>query len=157
MTSSALIQTDASSSFRRRASGFSDDIKVTDLLIALANAVIAQQPYECELTAVVERYAEIQQALKLDQAIVTEIEADLRGRIGSRSNNDAQFMDTIKAAGEDNNAKIIARVFADQGLPANYVDPKDAGMLLSGRFRQCSGPARVLLRSWPRSRTLMKS
>ncbi len=122
----------------------SDDIKVTDLLIALAKAVIAQQPYESELAAVVGRYAEIQQALKLDEAIVTEIESDLRGRIQSRSNNDAQFMDTIKAAGEDNNAKIVARVFAEQGLPACYIDPKDAGMLLSDDF----GNARVLPESF---------
>jgi len=122
----------------------SGDIKVTDLLIALAEAVIAGQPYEDELAAVVARYAEIQQELKLDAAIVTEIETDLRGRIESRSANDAQFLDTIKASGEDNNAKIIAQVFVNQGVPARYVDPKDAGMLLSDDF----GNAQVLPESF---------
>jgi aspartate kinase len=119
---------------------FSGDIKVTDLLIALADAVIASQSYDSELAAVVERYAEIQEALDLDAAIVAEIEADLHGRIASRSSNDAQFMDTIKASGEDNNAKIIAQVFVNQGIPAHYIDPKDAGMLLSDDF----GNAQVL-------------
>ena len=128
----------------------SDDIKVTDLLITLADAVLAQQPYESELAAVVARYAEIQQALQLDQAIVTEIETDLRGRIESRSSNDAQFMDTIKAAGEDNSAKIIAKVFVGQGMPASYVDPKDAGMLLSDDF----GNAQVLTESFERLASL---
>jgi len=119
---------------------FSDDIKVTDLLIALASAVIAKQPYEEELAAVVARYAEIQKALGLDSAIVSEIETDLRRRIQGRSGNDAQFMDTVKASGEDNNAKIIAQVFVKEGTPARYVDPKEAGLLLSDDF----GNAQVL-------------
>lgn len=119
---------------------FPDDIKVTDLLIAMASAVIAKQPYENELAAVVERYAEIQKALGLDSAIVREIEADLRRRIQGRSSNEAQFMDTVKASGEDNNAKIIAQIFVNQGTPARYVDPKEAGLLLSDDF----GNAQVL-------------
>ncbi|HOV77997.1 MAG TPA: hypothetical protein PLS24_08200, partial [Sedimentisphaerales bacterium] len=68
----------------------SKDTKVTDLLIALANAVIAGQPFENELAAVVQRFAEIQQELSLDSGIVTEIESDLRGRIANRSAHNAQ-------------------------------------------------------------------
>ncbi len=123
---------------------FSGDIKVTDLLIALAEAVIAGRAYEDELAAVVGRYAEIQTELGLDAAIVMEIEADLRERIKTRSTNPLQFADTLKASGEDNNAKIIARVFVDQGVPSRYVDPKDAGMLLSDDF----GNAQVLPESF---------
>jgi aspartate kinase len=123
---------------------FSGDAKVTDMLIALANAVIAGRPYETELEAVAGRYAEIQRELGLDAAIVTEIEADLRERIKNRSGNPAQFTDTVKASGEDNNAKIIAQVFVRQGVPARYVDPKDAGMLLSDDF----GNAQVLPESY---------
>ena len=123
---------------------FSGDIKVTDLLIALAEAVIAGQSYEEELAAVVGRYAEIQKDLGLDAGIVTEIEADLRDRIAGRSDHDAQFMDTLKASGEDNNAKIIAKVFVNQGIEARYADPKEAGMLLSDDF----GNAQVLPESF---------
>lgn len=123
---------------------FSDDIKVTDLLIALAEAVIAGQSYEAELAAVVGRYEEIQKELGLDAAIVTEIEKDLRDRIAHRSANDAQFTDTVKASGEDNNAKIVAQVFVNQGVRARYIDPKEAGMLLSDDF----GNAQVLSESF---------
>jgi aspartate kinase len=123
---------------------FSRDIKVTDLLIALADAVIAGRPYEQELAVVVGRYAEIQRELGLDASIVGEIESDLRDRIARRSSNNAQFMDTIKASGEDNNAKIVAQVFVNQGIPARYVDPKEAGLLLSGDF----GNAQVLPESF---------
>ncbi len=123
---------------------FSKDIKVTDLLIALADAVIAGRAWDRELDAVVGRYAEIQRELGLDASIISEIEADLRGRIARRSANNAQFMDTVKAAGEDNNARIVAQVFVNQGIPARYVDPKEAGMLLSDDF----GNAQVLPESF---------
>ncbi len=125
---------------------FPKDIKVTDLLIALAEAVVAGRSYDSELDAVVGRYAEIQKELGLDAAIVTTIEADLRDRIKNRSSNAAQFTDTVKASGEDNNAKIVAEVFRRQGVPAHYVDPKEAGMLLSDDF----GNAQVLPESFER-------
>lgn len=127
-----------------------DDVKVTDMLIALANAVIAGRSYAVELDAVVGRYAQIQRELGLDTAVIHEIEADLHSRIEQRSANDAQFIDTIKASGEDNNAKIVAQVFANQGVPARYVNPKDAGMLLSDDF----GNAQVLPESFSNLRTL---
>lgn len=127
----------------------SDDVKVTDILIALAGAVIAGGSYEAELSAVVGRYAEIQRELGLSSAVVNEIEADLRDRIERRSSNDAQFVDTIKASGEDNNAKIVAEVFTSEGVLARYVDPKEAGMLLSDDF----GNAQVL----PESLTNLKA
>jgi aspartate kinase len=127
----------------------SDDIKVTDLLIALAKAVLAGKPYEKELAAVVQRYAGIQHELGLDASVVTEIENDLRGRIQSRGDHDAQFTDAMKAAGEDNCAKLVARVFTQKGVAARYVNPREAGMLLSDDF----GNAQVL----PESYTLLAS
>ncbi len=125
---------------------FADDIKVTDLLISLAKAVLAGKSFESEQAAVVERYAGIQQELDLDRGVITEIENDIHNRIQSRSDNDAQFIDTLKAAGEDNCAKLMARVFAQQCLPARYVDPREAGMLLSEDF----GNAQVLPESYAR-------
>jgi aspartate kinase len=124
----------------------SDDIKVTDLLIALARAVLAGKSYENELAAVTRRYAEIQRELGLDAGIIAEIENDLRCRIRSRGDHDAQFTDAVKAAGEDNCAKLVARIFMQKGVPARYVDPRDAGMLLSDDF----GNAQVLPESYSR-------
>ena len=125
---------------------FAADIKVTDLLIALAKAVLAGKPFESEQAAVMERYAGIQQELELDRGVVTEIENDIHNRIRSRSDNDAQFIDTMKAAGEDNCARLVACLFAQQGLAAKYVDPREAGMLLSEDF----GNAQVLPESYTR-------
>lgn len=122
------------------------DTKVTDLLIALAKTVIAGKDFETDLKAVVERYAEIQCDLKLSGEVIKTIEADLRGRIRGRSSNDLQFMDAMKAAGEDCNARVIAEAFTKAGFPAIYVNPGEAGMLLSDDF----GNAQVLDESYPK-------
>jgi aspartate kinase len=129
------------------------DIKVTDLLIALANTVIAGKDFEPELKTVVERYAEIQRDLKLPDAVVKTIEADLRGRIAGRSSNHLQFMDAMKAAGEDCSARVIAEAFTKAGFPAQYVNPGEAGMLLSDDF----GNAQVLDESYPKLATLKQA
>jgi aspartate kinase len=120
------------------------DTKVTDLLIALANCVIEGGDYENALKQVIDRYAEIQRDLELPESVIKTIEADLRGRIGNRGTNDLQFMDTVKASGEDNNAKVIAEAFTKKGHPAKYINPGEAGMLLSDEF----GNAEVLPESF---------
>ena len=132
---------------------FGDDIKVTDLLIALADAVLAGAAFEPALEAVVDRYAEIQRDLDLPAEVVATIEADLRGRIETRGANDLQFMDAMKAAGEDCNARVIAEAFTKAGHPANYVNPGEAGMLLSDEF----GNAEVLPESFEKLAALKDS
>ncbi|HSR88254.1 MAG TPA: aspartate kinase, partial [Pontiella sp.] len=122
----------------------SDDTKVTDLLIALANRVIEGGDFEPALKSVVGRYAEIAEHLDLPGEVITTIEADLRGRIASRGEHMLQFMDDMKASGEDNSAKVIAAAFAKKGYPAKYVNPGEAGMLLSNEF----GNAEVLPESY---------
>ncbi|MBC8205904.1 MAG: aspartate kinase [Kiritimatiellales bacterium] len=127
-----------------------DDTKVTDLLIALANTVLAGNDFEKELNAVVDRYAEIQRELDLPADVVAVIEADLRGRIAGRGSNNLQFMDAMKAAGEDNSAKLIAEAFTKAGFPAKYVNPGEVGMLLSDEF----GNAEVLPESFEKLASL---
>ena len=130
-----------------------DDTKVTDLLIALADAVLAGRDHEAELGHVIERYAEIRRELDLPAEVLATIEADLRGRIGNRGRNTLQFMDTLKASGEDNHAKVVAAAFTQAGFPAKYVDPGPAGMLLSDEF----GNAEVLPESFEKLASLKDS
>ncbi|KGA97089.1 aspartate kinase [Alkalihalobacillus alcalophilus ATCC 27647 = CGMCC 1.3604] len=108
-----------------------DDTKVTDLLIDLADACLAGQNGERELTDVIIRYQSIAEELELNLQIIETIEADLRKRISHPKENQEQFMDLIKASGEDNNAKLIAAYLQSIGLHANYMNPKDAGLLVS--------------------------
>ena len=113
----------------------SGDTKVTDLLIALADA--ASQGGDCspQLNAVVERYAEIARDLDLGDAITERIRKDLEDRVAKVADlSKPEFMDLLKAAGEDNNAKLVAVAFEKRGKKARYASPKDTGMVLKGEF-----------------------
>ena len=101
------------------------DTKVTDLLIECAGRVLTQRDPSEALEAIVERYAIIQRGLGLNPAIVEEIRADLGRRVAAGAEMEAaRFMDAMKAAGEDNAAKIVA---ADVRRLRQRADP--AGVL----------------------------
>ena len=113
----------------------SGDTKVTDLLIALANAALKGESTDAPLKAVVDRYAEMAKGLRLGDEIVQRIEADLTERLAKKPDLAAdEFMDLLKAAGEDNNAKLVAVAFEARGRRARYANPKDTGMVLRGKF-----------------------
>ncbi|MFD2869020.1 aspartate kinase [Kurthia populi] len=104
----------------------SADIKVTDLLIDLANAVIAGEEIEDKIQAVVKRYEENAQGLGLDREISDIIEADLRTRCEQAIKVSPEYvLDSLKASGEDNNAKMIAMYFNSIGIEARYVSPEE--------------------------------
>ncbi len=127
-----------------------DDTKVTDLLIALAERKLAGGDGEVELKAVVERYAVIQRDAGVSADVVREIEADLRRRLASDTRHRGRFLDLLKAAGEDLNAKLVAAIFRKQGVDAHYIDPKTAGMVMSEEF----GNAMVLPEAYERLKAL---
>lgn len=113
----------------------SGDTKVTDLLIDLAKVALKGENTDRQFGAVVERYASIATALKLGEEIVREIEMDLMDRIAQVSAlAPEEFMDLMKAAGEDNNAKLVAVAFSARGRKARYASPRDTGMTLTGSF-----------------------
>ncbi|MFF2754939.1 aspartate kinase [Psychrobacillus sp. NPDC058041] len=110
---------------------FNSDKKVTDLLIELANAALNLEETETKLQQVLNRYREIAIDLRLDQTICDVIENDLRVRISTDMSDVEYFVDNIKASGEDNNAKLISTYFTSIGLPAQYVSPKTAGLIVN--------------------------
>lgn len=112
---------------------FSDDIKVTDLLIRLADKALANEETGTELQEVVNRYRSIAEGLGLDENIVDIIEKDLLQRLARDKEDAVLFMDHLKASGEDNNAKLIAAYFQHIGIDAKYVCPKEAGLLVNDR------------------------
>ena len=125
----------------------SGDTKVTDLLIALANAAVKGTDVEKPLSAVVERYAEIASGLGLGGEIAANVERDLRERISQvKDLRPEGFSDLMKAAGEDNNARLVAAAFEARGKKARYASPKDTGMILRGEF----GDATLDPDSYPR-------
>ena len=108
------------------------DTKVTDLLIALAQAALDGADTTSPRSAVLARYASIAKDLNLGEAIMAEIEADIDARLATPKTDAGIFMDTLKAAGEDNSAKLAAEAFKARGVKARYASPKDTGMVLEG-------------------------
>lgn len=112
---------------------FSDDVKVTDLLIRLGEAALSGAETDPHLERVLSRFREITDELGLSADISSEIESDLRDRLSNDKEDSSLYMDTMKAAGEDNNAKLIAAYFSLIGCDAKYINPKDGGLLVNDR------------------------
>ncbi|MDW7657332.1 MAG: aspartate kinase [Bacillota bacterium] len=121
-----------------------EDIKVTDLLIALANAKIGGYDAAHELQAVIDRFASISAELELPSAILDDIKSDLQQRLCEDCTNSMRFLDTIKAAGEDNCARLVACYLQSIGRTASYIHPGEAGLLLTEEY----GNAQVLPESY---------
>ena len=131
----------------RRSSG---DPKVTDLLIAAAEARLSGGNGSAEIARVIERFSAIGTQLDLAQECLEAITADLRARLDLPTADDGLFKDTLKAAGEANCARLVAEYLRANGTEAHCVDPLEAGLILSGE----AGNARVLQASYGRLRTL---
>ncbi len=123
-----------------------NDTKVTDLLIALAETALEKGDTKAQLKAVVGRYASMAKELGLGDDVTAEIEADLKARLRSSKSDRGIFMDTLKAAGEDNSARLAAAAFCARGAKARYASPKDTGMVLEGE----SGNATLAEESYKR-------
>ena len=123
-----------------------DDIKVTDLLIRCAEARLRGEDAEEALQEVVDRFAEIQQTLGLPESVLADIATALRARLDADTSHRDRYIDGLKAAGEDNCAKLVAAELTRRGVTARYENPGDAGMLLSDEY----GNARLLPESYGR-------
>jgi len=125
---------------------FAGDSKVTDLLIECAEQSLMNLDPAEKLNAIIDRYATIANELALSLDIISEIEQDLLARLSGDKSCPERFLDVMKAAGEDNNAKLVAEYFRKQGFEAHYVNPKEAGLFVSAE----PGNAQVLPESYNR-------
>ncbi|WP_249871950.1 aspartate kinase [Oceanobacillus saliphilus] len=128
---------------------FSDDIKMTDMLIELGTAYMNGATYEENLIAVLNRFSEIIEDLKVDDSVYTEIETDIKSALAVEGSPENK-MDAIKAIGENSSAKILSAYLNTLGIEASYVNPKEAGIIVSDE----PGNARILPESFDKIYTL---
>ena len=124
---------------------FSGDTKVTDVLITCARRILAGRDADEEQDRVIERYASIAQDLGLPPALPQQFRADLAAKLATDTSHPHRFEDCIKALGEDYCAQLIAQYFQQIGMEAAYVNPRDAGLVVSEEY----GRAQVLDESYP--------
>ncbi|WP_318502697.1 aspartate kinase [Bacillus sp. T3] len=125
---------------------YSDDIKVTDMLIACAERYLEHGEAGDLVDKIVERYSTIANELNIPFEIINKIREDLLLLLDGDKSSPERYLDAIKASGEDNNAKLIAAYFQHKGVDASYVNPKDAGLLVSNE----PGNAQALPESYER-------
>lgn len=124
---------------------FDSDTKVTDLLIELASQCLNGSADTLQtFKEIIERYASIAEELSIKEPIIEEITRSLSELLDMDKSVPGYFIDAVKASGEDNNAKLIAAYFRKAGLKARYINPKEAGLILSDE----PGQAKVLAESY---------
>lgn len=109
---------------------YADDVKITDLLIAMGETYIKGEQYEGYSADVLARFKEIINELELDLALYAEIEKSIK-TVLTEDLPDGMKLDRIKALGEDNSAKIVSSYLCKIGLNARYINPKEAGIIVS--------------------------
>ncbi|MGF2053402.1 aspartate kinase [Vagococcus fluvialis] len=106
-----------------------EDIKVTDLLIDYAEKFLTSQDTSLIEATIIERYAEISEALNLSTAL-PEIRAYISNLKHTKHTTKPRVMDLFKSSGENCHAMLIAEFLSSQGSPAVYIHPKKAGILV---------------------------
>lgn len=107
------------------------DTKTTDLLIRLYEKVINQLDYQHKKTEILERFNDIIKGLNLKTNIITEIDQTLERLIYELKDEPLRLLDSLKSSGENFNAQIIAAYNTEQGVPTEYLSPKDAGIIVT--------------------------
>jgi len=129
-----------------------EDTKVTDLLIRYAEATLK---FSTEAAGyheqIIRRFQQIARELPLSpsvtDALLTELHEDLLSHQGEEP---CRYLDRIKAIGEDTCAKLVAHYLCSLGENACYVNPREAGLLVSDE----AGNARVLPAAYEQLRRL---
>lgn len=111
---------------------FDDDIKVTDLLINYANAVLRHQDFRQLQSQIFSRYEEIGDHFGVDQSSLATIHKIIVDLPEQDYPDDDYLMAAFKSHGERLNARLMALVLNKLGTKARFVDPKEAGLIVDG-------------------------
>lgn len=122
-----------------------DDSKVTDALIRYYRAYTSDQDVTEKQNWIIQRYKAIVDDLNLDYSVLEKISESITKLATLPIEGNDFLYDTFLAAGEDNNAKLIAAFFRKNGLSARYLHPREAGIVVSSE----PGNARILPSSYP--------
>lgn len=111
---------------------FSGDTKVTDLLINYAHQTMAKKDTTAIVNAIFARYHEIGQHFGVSEEELNDIKQILLKLPDADYPTDDYLLATFKAHGERLNARLMALVLNHQGIKARFVDPSEAGIVVTG-------------------------
>lgn len=121
-----------------------EDTKVTDALIKYYREYVDGKDVTASQEWIINRYQAMVDELGFSANSMKKIAENIISLANLPINDNEFLYDTFLSAGEDNNAKLIAEYFTFRGLPARYVHPKKAGIIVSSE----PGNARILPSSY---------
>ncbi|HFI0457255.1 TPA: aspartate kinase [Streptococcus suis] len=130
-----------------------EDTKVTDALIKYYKEYINGKDVSASQEWIINRYQAMVDELGFTAKSMKKIAESIKSLASLPIENNDFLYDAFLAAGEDNNAKLIAEYFTFKGLPARYVHPKKAGIIVSSE----PGNARILPSSYDKIEELRNS
>ncbi len=121
-----------------------EDTKVTDALIKYYRDYVAGNDISKSQSWIIDRYAAMVSELGLKPAVLEKISKSIHA-LATLPIEDNEFLyDTFLAAGENNNAKLIAAYFNQNGIDARYMHPREAGIVVTSE----PGHARIIPSSY---------
>lgn len=129
------------------------DTKVTDALIRYYKEFTSDKDVTQTQQWIIERYRDITEELGLKETIIQEIAEDIYDLTNLPKKGNPFTYDAFLAAGENNNAKLIAAYFNQNELEARYIHPKEAGLTVTAE----PSNARILPSSYDKIEELKDS
>ena len=130
-----------------------EDTKVTDALIKYYREYVDGKDVTASQEWIINRYQAMVDELGFSANSMKKIAENIIS-LATLPIDDNEFLyDTFLSAGEDNNAKLIAEYFNFRGLPARYVHPNKAGIIVSSE----PGNARILPSSYDKIEELQNA
>ncbi|GAA3637838.1 aspartate kinase [Lactobacillus hamsteri] len=111
---------------------FSDDIKVTDLLIKYAKNILNNTNPNKTVEEIYLRYQEIGTYFDLSNSDLDIIKQILLDLPNHSYPNDDYLLAAFKAHGERLNARLIAMILNKKGINSRFLDPTEAGLIVTG-------------------------
>lgn len=130
-----------------------EDTKVTDALIKYYREYVDGKDVTASQEWIINRYQAMVDELGFSANSMKKIAENIISLANLPINDNEFLYDTFLSAGEDNNAKLIAEYFTLRGLPARYVHPKKAGIIVSSE----PGNARILPSSYDKIEELQNA
>ncbi len=130
-----------------------EDTKVTDALIKYYKAYTSEKDVTEHQEWIIQRYQSIIDELDLGAKILEKISTAIIELASLPIEHNDFLYDAFLAAGEDNNAKLIAEYFKKNGLSSKYVHPRQAGLFVTSE----PGNARILPSSYDKLEELIDS
>lgn len=109
-----------------------NDVKVTDLLIKFAEHVVHHRDWKDVAQRIFRRYTDIGSYFNIPEEEIEPLRKQLFSLPTVHYPNRDYLLAAFKAHGECLNAQLIAKVLTSKGANARYVDPKVAGIQVTG-------------------------